>query len=182
MKFIITTLHFLLLLGFSAPAQPLRPSVEEVLKMATEQAQVADKHIMLIFHASWCYWCHKMDSSMNDPVCSKLFTDNYIITHLVVDESIEKKDLENPGASDYRDQQGGKDQGIPYWLVLDKKGGVIANSRILPSVGDPSLPGDNVGCPASEKEVNWFIQVLQKTSRLNASQLDVIRKRFRKNE
>ena len=42
--------------------------------------------------------------------------------------------------------------------------------------------GANTGCPASEKEVAFFVDILQKTSKLNTEQLEIIRKRFRKNE
>ncbi|MBK7374589.1 MAG: hypothetical protein IPJ02_03205 [Chitinophagaceae bacterium] len=52
---------------------------------------------MLIFHASWCGWCHKMDTSLNDISVKRFFDDNFVITHITVLESKGKERLENPG-------------------------------------------------------------------------------------
>lgn len=168
----------LLFTGFIS-AQPMPADV--VLKKACEQAKQENKNVLLMFHASWCGWCHKMDTSMNDPVCKKMFDDNYVITHLVVDEAKDKKDLENPGANEMRNQYGGKDQGIPYWLVFDTDGKLLADSKMR-KVGTQIMSGDNVGCPASEKEVLYFLSVLRKTSKMSREDLEIIQKRFRKNE
>lgn len=168
-----------LLLAGIVSAQPL--SADAVLKSACTQAKQENKKVFLMFHASWCGWCHKMDTSMNDPLCKKAFEDNYVITHLVVDESKDKKDLENPGANEMRNQYGGKDQGIPFWLVFDTDGKLLADSKMRQS-GTQIMSGDNVGCPASEKEVLYFLSVLRKTSKMSREELENIQKRFRKNE
>src|SRR5690242_9207413 len=98
-------------------AQPSPASADEILKEACQQAAKEKKNVFIMFHASWCVWCHRMDSSMNDPTCKKFFDDNYVIRHLVVDESKDKKNLENPGANEMRNKYGGDNQGIPYWLI-----------------------------------------------------------------
>jgi hypothetical protein len=41
---------------------------------------------------------------------------------------------------------------------------------------------ENTGCPASKEEVEYFIEVLKKTTTLTEDQLEKIRKRFRRNE
>ena len=82
---------FLFLLGVSITAQQKAIPAKEILAAAYKQAIAENKNVLLIFHASWCGWCHKMDSSINDPSCKKFFTDHYIITHLVVHEFEEKK-------------------------------------------------------------------------------------------
>jgi thioredoxin-related protein len=155
-------------------------SAETILKNAYARADKEKKNVIIIFHASWCGWCHKMDTAMNDKSVRKFFTDNYVIEHLVVDESKDKKDLENPGAADFRKKYGGDGQGIPFWLVFDKEGKLLADSKIKPGTTTPD--GDNTGCPASEKEVDYFVKVLKQTSKLTDAELDVVRKRFRKNE
>ena len=111
---------------------------------------------------------------MADPSVKKYFTDNYVIEHLVVQESKTKKQLENPGAEALMVKYKGEGQGIPYWLIFDKDGNLLADSRMA--------NGDNTGCPAKESEVAHFVNVLKKTSRLKDSELAVIQKRFRKNE
>ncbi|MES1220386.1 MAG: thioredoxin family protein, partial [Bacteroidota bacterium] len=87
-------------------------SADAILKAAVAEAAKENKKVFIIFHASWCGWCHKMDSSMNDKACKKFFDDNYVIRHLVVHESKDKKKLENPGAAEMLKKYNGADQGI----------------------------------------------------------------------
>src|ERR1700730_10298358 len=78
-----------------AIAQQAPPSADNILKEAYQQAAKENKNVFIIFHASWCGWCHKMDSSMNDEKLKPFFDKNYIVVHLTVDESRDKKELEN---------------------------------------------------------------------------------------
>ena len=119
---------------------------------------------------------------MNDNAVKKFFDDNFIIRHFVVYESKEKKNLENPGAMELLTKYHGNDDGIPYWLIFDKNGNLLADSQIRPPGASMDIKGKNSGCPANEEEVNYFIMVLKKTSALNAQQLALIEERFRKNE
>lgn len=173
-------LSFTLLTTLSVYSQK-SPSADVILKEAYERAARENKNVFVIFHASWCVWCHKMDSSMNDMTCRKFFDDNYVIRHLTVDESKDKQNLENPGADDLRKKYHGDGQGIPFWLIFDKNANMLADSRMQADSGGPEAR-DNTGCPASEKEVSYFLKVLQQTSKINKQQLETIRKRFRQNE
>lgn len=172
----------LLIVSMSTLAQKPTPSAEQVLKQAYGQAAKENKNVMVIFHASWCGWCHRMDTSLNDPSVKKFFDDNYIITHLTVLESKDKKELENPGAEALLEKHKGKEQGIPFWLVFDSKGELLADALIPPASNVTTAKPKNSGCPATAEEVEHFIQVLQKTSRMNETQLAAVRKRFRENE
>jgi thiol-disulfide isomerase/thioredoxin len=162
-----------------AQAPPL--STDEILKAAYKEAGRDKKNVFILFHASWCGWCHRMDTSMNDSKVKKFFTDNYVICHIVVYESNSKKALENPGGEDLLKKYYGNDQGIPYWLIFDKNGELLADSKVRKE-GQKLEAGDNAGCPASQKEVDHFIEVLKKTSPLRPDQLQIIAKRFRENE
>ena len=164
-----------------AKAQQTPASASDILKEAYQQAASQKKNVFVMFHASWCGWCHKMDKSMNDPACKKFFDDNYIIRHLVVDEAKDKKNLENPGAAEMKVRYNGDGQGIPFWLVFDKQGKLLSDSKMRKE-GDGPEKGDNAGCPATEKEVDFFIDVIKKTSSINKEQSDIIRKRFREND
>lgn len=163
-----------LLISSFAGAQTAIPTSDEVLNSVYAKAATKNKKIILIFHASWCGWCRKMDSSLADAAVKPLIDKNYEIAHLTVYESPTKKQLENPGALEWLQKNGGADEGLPYWFVLDKKGEVLADSKYEPK--------KNTGCPASEEEVAYFLTVLKKTSSLTNEELDVIKKRFRKNE
>jgi thiol-disulfide isomerase/thioredoxin len=170
-----------LLLSLSSYSQKTPLSADDILKEAYGQAAKQNKNVFVIFHASWCVWCHRMDSSMNDKACRKFFEDNYVIRHLTVDESKDKQNLQNPGADDLRKKYYGDGQGIPFWLIFDKDGNLLADSKMRADGANPET-GDNTGCPASEKEVTYFLRVLEQTSKINQQQQEVIRKRFRQNE
>ena len=150
------------------------PAAVAVLKEARVRAAKENKNVMVIFHASWCGWCHKMDTSLNDPSVKDFFQKNYVITHLVISELKDKKNLENPGAEELNKKWGGENQGIPFWVIMDKDGNILADSQ--------RKPGENVGCPATEEEVAHFINVLKKTSPINDEQIAKVEKRFRRNE
>ena len=159
-------------------AQSTVPTADEVLKTAYKQAAEQHKNVLLMFHASWCGWCKKMDASLNDSSCKKFFDDNYVIVHLTVFESGSKKKLENEGADEILKKYGAFDTGIPFWLVYNKDGNLLGDSFIKSADGKKS----NIGCPASKEEVGAFIKVLKVSSTLNDAALAVITTVFRKND
>ena len=120
-----------------------------------------------------------MDSAMNAPGIKSFFDKNFIITHLTVDESKDKKNLENAGANEMRTAWHGDNQGIPYWVILDKDGRVLADSRIIDANGKP---GNSVGCPAQPEEVDYFLSVLSQTSTPSLHEMELIKQRFLKNK
>lgn len=151
------------------------PPANVVLKEALATAAKDNKKVMVIFHASWCGWCRKMDASLNDPLVKAYFEKNYVITHLTIMESKDKKNLENPGALELKKKWGGGDiESIPYWVILDQEGNLLADSQIA--------PGKNVGCPATVEEVEHLIAALKSTSSISNDQIEAVRNRFRRNE
>jgi len=177
--FLISVLIFATITSLFAQKAPL--TSEEIMKEAFTSAKNQNKKVLVMFHASWCGWCHKMDTSLNDASVKKFFDDNFVIRHLVVFESKEKKNLENPGALEMISTYNGKDQGIPFWLIFDKNENFLADSRMKGKInGVEKL--QNTGCPASKEEVDYFIDVLKKTTDLKEHQLEKIRTRFRRNE
>lgn len=159
-------------------AQAPPPAAEKVMEFTIARATKENKNILLIFHASWCGWCHKMDSSLNDPSIKADFDKYYVIEHLTVQESKAKVALENPGGMDIMKKFNGETSGLPFWVILDKKGELIADSRMKDDKGTLQ----NTGCPANQKEVEYWISLLKKTSKISEGQLELIAKRFRMNE
>ena len=159
---------FLALLGtFQLSAQE---SAETILKNALEIAKKENKNVFVMFHASWCGWCKKMDKGMNDDACQSFFNDNYVVEHLTVKESPNNKHLENAGAEELLTKHKGEKSGIPFWLVFDANGALLVDSF--------DNNGQNLGCPASKEEVAVFIEKLKKTSHLKQNELDIIAKVF----
>ena len=172
---------FLFFSAASSFAQKAPASAGEIMKEAFATSKKQGKKVFVIFHASWCGWCHKMDASMNDVLVKEFFDKNFVIRHLVVLESKGKENLENPGALDMRAKYHGTEQGIPYWLIFDNDEKFLADSRMKGTVqGVEKL--QNSGCPATEDEVDYFIEVLKKITDLKEDELEKIRIRFRKND
>jgi thioredoxin-related protein len=168
--------------GLNVFGQTKTPAAEVIMKEALAKAANTHKNVFIIFNASWCGWCHKMDHAMNDEKLKSFFDNNYVVVHLTVDESAKRKELENPGAAELRQKYHGVRQGLPYWFILDGKGNFLADSRLNPGNAGANAKVTSVGYPASNEEVNYFVKVLKKTSSLNDKQLALIRERFLKNK
>lgn len=165
----------------SAPV-PLEtpPSADEVVKQACTEAAAAKKKVMVIFHASWCGWCHKLDTMMASPECKPLFDANFVVCHLTIAESPGNRNLENPGAEALYEKYADQNSGIPFILIMDANGTVIADSRIKPHGAKPGSSGDNIGYPSSGTEVDYYLRTLRETSNLTPAQLRIIKERLAK--
>ena len=169
--------------SFAGFTNPEPPTADQVLKDAYARATKEHKKVMILFHASWCGWCKKMEASLNDPAIKKSFDDNYVITWLTVMETTpEMKKTENPGAMEFMTKYTSDKTGIPYFLIMDANGKLLADSKIRPAGAPLNAEGENIGCPASEKEVAYFNELLKATSNIKEPQLTAIRERFLKNQ
>jgi len=171
----------LLIFSTAIVGQQKPVSAEVIIKDAMAKASKAHKNVFVIFHASWCGWCHKMENAMNDASIKDFFEKNYVVEHITIDESKDKKDLENPGGDELRKKYHGDEQGLPYWFIIDANGNFLADSR-LKTESDANAKAVSVGCPAEKDEVTYFTKVLKKTSRLTDAQLGLIEQRFLKNK
>lgn len=166
-----------LIMGQSAP-EP----ASKIMQQAFKQASKEKKNVIVMFHASWCGWCKKLDASINDPACRDFFNRSYVITHLTILESPGKENLENPGALEIYEENGGKGGGIPYFLIYDLKGKLLSDSKMTVGGTGPDAKRSNIGCPASDDEVAAFVEILKKTSKITPEEEIRISERFRKNK
>jgi len=155
------------------------PTASEVLKKALVQAKKENKNVFLMWHASWCGWCHRMDTLMARADVAHYFTDNFVITHLVNGEYGEKKILENAGADELIKKYHGDKVGIPFWIVLNADGKLLADAFMRKEGQSMKEPGTNSGCPANEDEVQHWLDVLKKTTDIDDAGLAKIYKVFR---
>lgn len=163
----------------SARAQLKVETADAILQAASQKAAKEKKNVFVIFHASWCGWCHKIDTAMNDQACRKFFDDNYVICHLTVFENQENKALNNPGALEFLTKHGGEKSGLPFWLILDENGKLLSDSQKRPDSVLLTAPGENIGYPGLDSEIEFFKKVLRATSKLTPQQLEIIGQRFR---
>ena len=170
----------LLVSGITCAQEPPL-ATEKIMDEAYKQASEEGKNVMVIFHASWCGWCKKLDASISDPSCKDLFDKNFVIRHLDILEQADKKSLENPGGTDLFYKYAGKGSGIPFFLIFDNKGALLADSKKRAPGDGFDKPGENIGCPASDEEVAEFIKILKKTAKISDTEITAVTERFKKN-
>jgi len=170
MKKILLVL-FCALITLHVNAQETTPSnAQDVLDKAMASAEASGKNVFVMFHASWCGWCKRMDKRMMSEATKSMFEDNYVIEHLTVLESPANKTLENPGGAEVLEKYKGTKAGLPFWLIISPKGELLSDAF--------NDKGANLGCPATPEEVDGFIDKLKATSSLTDADLKVIHEVF----
>ncbi len=155
-------LRFAALLLLTVPAWAHAPAVTAttMLKSAQAQAEKEHKNVFLIFHASWCGWCHKLDAMLNSPDFKADFDSSYVIIHVTVLEDKAHEADNTPGGMEMLDSLGGKDGGIPFFAFFDAKGNKLGDSLAPTNIGYPSEPG----------EVAHFMGIIKATSKMSADE------------
>lgn len=161
-------------------AQEKPKNVALILKEATQQAAKENKNVFVLFTASWCSWCKKMKATMEASSVNNLFNANYVIKYIVVLEHKTKKQLENPGGEELLNKYGGKNQGIPFYLIFDSNGNLLADSKMDSNLNILKGEGSNIGCPSTNKEIDAFTYKLKETSKLTDKELVKIAAEFKK--
>jgi len=141
-------------------------SAKAILDQAYNQAKIENKNVFVLFTASWCGYCKKMNTNMNQATTKKLFNENYVLVQLDVQERADKKHLENPGALELLTKYKGDKSGIPFFLIFDAYGKKIADSF--------DAKAQNIGCPITQEEVAVFTKIIKETSTLSDKELAVI--------
>ena len=151
-------------------------SAQNILKAAIAEGRSSKKNIFLIFHATWCGWCKRLEAALESPEIKPIIDKNYIIARLDVQERGEKiQTHENPGGKEILANFGGTQSGLPFIVFLNKRGKMIANSNVMPK-------NQNIGYPGSKEEIAAFIKLLKQTAlHMTDKQRTVISKYLEKN-
>ncbi|MDE2127423.1 MAG: thioredoxin family protein [Armatimonadetes bacterium] len=137
----------------TAPAK-----AKDVLKSAYKEASSDHKNVLVIFHASWCVWCHRLEDALKDPAFGDPIRQNFVIATIdVLEQPKQKAQLENPGGAGLLTKWKGDKSGIPFYVMLDPHGKVLGDSNVMPK-------DQNIGYPSAPEEVTAFVQLLQKTA------------------
>ena len=171
-----------LLMSGIISAQEKPETAGKIMDDAFKLASKEGKSVMIVFHASWCGWCKKFEASVADSSCKDFFDKHFIIKYLDILERADKKDLENPEAIEVYNKYGGKGGGIPFFLVFNKDRTLLSDSKVKAAGDGPEKPPQNIGCPASEDEVNAFIKILEKATKISNTEKAAIAERFKKNK
>jgi len=140
-----------------------------VLEKAMAQAKKEKKNVFVMYHASWCGWCKKMEANMQNEAVKPFFDKNYVTTFLTVQERKDKS-LENPGADEILKKYKADKSGIPFWQIYDADGNLLADSF--------DSKGQNMGCPTTKEEVAEFTDKLKKSAALKEKQRQKIEEVF----
>jgi len=151
----------ILLLAASLPVGAEPPSASSV--MATAQAEASSQHkaILLVFHASWCGWCHRFDQYLEIPENKAILERYFVKARLDVQEHGDRKALENPGGIETINKVASGEVGLPFFAFLNEKGGVFVTT-IRP--GDAQAAKGNIGYPNKPWEIDWFMTMLRKAA------------------
>jgi thioredoxin-related protein len=134
------------------------PSADAILAKAYSQAAATDRLVWVIFHASWCGWCKKLDGFIESAEAKPILEKYFVVARVDVQERQEKQNLNTPGGDELFQRLGGEG-GLPFFAFLDAHGGTVVTS--VPP-GKDGKPGENIGYPGEPQEVDWFVVMLHK--------------------
>ncbi|HNX97336.1 MAG TPA: thioredoxin family protein [Candidatus Aminicenantes bacterium] len=154
-------------------ATAARPA-DELVAQACARAGREHKTVLVMFHASWCKYCKKLEAVLALPEVGRVIDRHFVPLWLTVMERGELKATENPGAAELlKELARGASTGIPYCACLDSQRRMRSDSMFTPA--GAKEPG-NIGFPVSEEETAAFLAMLRKGApRLTAAELDTLK-------
>lgn len=138
-------------------------SAEKTLSAGLARAASESKLVFAYFTAPWCAWCKKLDAYLASDEIATAFGSAYVPTKLDVERMT--------GGEALAEKHGGKDGGLPFFVVLDAKGNKLADSK-----GEKG----NVGFPVEPYEIAHFMKVIRQTGKkLTPQQVAVLERRLK---
>lgn len=126
------------------------------LAAALADAAKTDRKVFVHFGAPWCGWCLKLDAWLARPDVAPVFGKDYVDLKIDQDRMTGAKEV----FEKYNTEKAG---GIPWFVVLDSAGKVVATS---------DGPKGNIGFPADPHEIEHFVKMLD-ASRKRLTDKDV---------
>jgi thioredoxin-related protein len=137
------------------------PTAQRLVDNAKARASAQHKTILLLFGASWCPWCKRLDSFIETSNFRPIFARHFVIARIDVQEHADKVGLDTPGGAELEKQLGSRSNGLPFFAFLNERGELVANSnRPLPGKSQAR----NIGYPMEPIEVDYFMNMLKKVA------------------
>jgi len=124
-----------------------------VLEKGLSVAKREGKRVFLHFGAPSCPWCHRLEEWLERADVAPLLAKDFVAAKIDTER--------NPGGQAMLDRYAGgekKSGGIPWYVILDADGKVIADSFAKPGEA-------NIGFPSTEDEIALFGAMLAKGAR-----------------
>ncbi len=142
-------------------AQAMPVKAADVVKRAETEARRQKKNVFVYFHASWCPWCRRLESLLDDTTYGPKFRASFVIAAIDIRERGEKQKDENPGWDTLMARlRGAAEQDVPYYVILSPKGQKLGDSY---RGAEARIP-NNAGYPQTEAEIQGFLDLLAKTA------------------
>ncbi len=132
-----------------------------VLDEALAQAASAEKAVFLHFGGPGCGWCVRLTALLSREDVSEILARDYVVIEIDIDRM--------KGAPEVieRYSPGGFSGGIPWYLILDRRGKALITS---------DGPEGNVGYPIQPRGIDHFLSMIEKTSRrIEPAQIERLR-------
>jgi thiol-disulfide isomerase/thioredoxin len=137
------------------------PTADSRLKAAEATAHIQQKNVLLLFGASWCSSCHRLQSFLADPVIAPIF-DRYFVKLVVIhgEHPSDTRHQDTPGAEQLLDSLHDTNTTLPLMVVLSSNGKIIVDS-VRPNYGPRNVYA-NIGYPEGRYSVEWFFEMLRR--------------------
>ena len=157
----VFTFIFIVLVCLYSRADRKLTVAETILTAAQKQAKHDHKGIFLVFGASWCTPCKRLDGVLDAPANRSVIEKYFVVTRLSVAEQYGgNPKLNTPGGDKLFSRFGGPGNNVPFVVLLDHKGELIVNSNR--PISEDKL--DNIGYPDQPLEILWFMTMLKKAA------------------